>query len=106
LNLCSIVNGRRGGAQLVGKKEAGHLVCRPSVRSPTVLESRESHASGASIRQVERAAEIGVERARAARRRAKRRLKRPTKDTDIARAEAALKRALLRLDIAEKSGRI
>jgi len=75
-------------------------------RSPTVLESRESHASGASIRQVERAAEIGVERARAARRRAKRRLKRPTKDTDIARAEAALKRALLRLDIAEKSGRI
>jgi len=54
----------------------------------------------------ERAAEIDVERARLARRRAKRRLKRPKKDTDITRAEAALKRALLRLDIAEKSGRI
>jgi F-type H+-transporting ATPase subunit epsilon len=46
---------------------------------------------------------IDVERARAARRRAEERLKRKAADTDIARAEAALKRALLRLELAPKA---
>jgi len=49
---------------------------------------------------------IDVERARSARRRAEERLKRKAADTDLARVEAALKRSLLRLEVAGKAGRI
>jgi F-type H+-transporting ATPase subunit epsilon len=55
---------------------------------------------------VEPAEAIDVERARSARRRAEERLKRKAADTDLARAEAALKRSLLRLEVAGKAGRI
>jgi len=52
----------------------------------------------------ERAAEIDVERARKAMERAKERLarERKTGDVDFLRAEAALKRAIVRMRIAEK----
>ncbi len=50
----------------------------------------------------ERAEEIDVERAEAARRRAEERLKARPPDLDLARAEAALRRATYRLRIAEK----
>lgn len=50
----------------------------------------------------EAAAEINVERARAAEQRARRRLRLHEKDIDIARAEAALQRALARLKAAAR----
>ncbi len=50
----------------------------------------------------ERAQDINVERARSARERAERRLKERQEETDFARAEAALKRAVARLRVAEK----
>lgn len=45
--------------------------------------------------------EIDIERAREAKERAKRRLKKRTDDTDVLRAEMALRRAINRLDIAD-----
>jgi len=64
-------------------------------------------ATPRSVRIVADSAEpadaIDVERAKAARRRAEERLKRKAADTDFARAEAALKRALLRLELASKA---
>ncbi len=48
----------------------------------------------------ERATDVDVARARSARRRAERRLGQREAETDLPRAEAALKRALLRLDVA------
>ena len=50
--------------------------------------------------QAERAAEIDIERAAAAKKRAEERLS--VEDVDSTRAEAALKRALVRLAVAEK----
>ncbi len=50
----------------------------------------------------EKAADVDVARARSARRRAEERLDRRETETDIPRAEAALKRALLRLGVAER----
>ena len=53
----------------------------------------------------ERGEEIDVERAQAARQRAEERLKRLTDpDTDLARAQVALQRALIRLQVAGKAG--
>jgi F-type H+-transporting ATPase subunit epsilon len=53
----------------------------------------------------ERGEEIDVERARAARQRAEERLKNPTDpDLDLARAQVALQRSLIRLQVAGKSG--
>ncbi|HUX01182.1 MAG: ATP synthase F1 subunit epsilon [Phycisphaerae bacterium] len=64
-------------------------------------------ATPEAVRIVADAAEpadaIDTERARTARRRAEERLKRKAADTDIARAEAALARALLRLQLAGKA---
>ena len=51
----------------------------------------------------ERAEEIDVARAQAAKERAERLLKNPKPDTDIARATVALERALVRLQVASKS---
>ena len=51
----------------------------------------------------ERASDIDVERARDSRRRAEDHLGRPTPDTDIERAQAALSRALNRLQIAQQA---
>ena len=51
----------------------------------------------------ERAQDINVARARAAKERAELRLKERQEQTDFARAEVALKRALARLKVAEKS---
>ncbi|OFW19378.1 MAG: ATP synthase F1 subunit epsilon [Acidobacteria bacterium RIFCSPLOWO2_02_FULL_59_13] len=50
----------------------------------------------------ERAEEIDVARAQAAKERAERLLKNPKPDTDIARATVALERALIRLQVASK----
>ncbi|MDD5191185.1 MAG: ATP synthase F1 subunit epsilon, partial [Dehalococcoidales bacterium] len=50
----------------------------------------------------ERAEEIDIARAEAARKRAEERLSKRTADMDVARAEAALRRSLTRLKIAEK----
>ncbi|MBI4187398.1 MAG: F0F1 ATP synthase subunit epsilon [Chloroflexi bacterium] len=50
----------------------------------------------------ERAEEIDLARAEAARRRAEERLKHPIAGTDIPRAEAALRRSLVRLKAAER----
>ena len=52
----------------------------------------------------EAAAEVDVERARAAEERARQRLQAPAKEVDVGRAEAALQRALARLHAAEMSG--
>lgn len=51
----------------------------------------------------EAAAEIDVQRARAAEERARHRRQEPAREVDVARAEAALRRALARLEVAEKS---
>ena len=53
----------------------------------------------------ERAEEIDLERAEAARRRAEERISRPTTEVNMARAEAALRRSLARLKVAEKRRR-
>jgi F-type H+-transporting ATPase subunit epsilon len=53
----------------------------------------------------ERAEDIDISRAEAARRRAEERLHQHASDIDLARAEAALKRALVRLRVAEKRRR-
>ncbi len=50
----------------------------------------------------ERAEEINLERAEAARKRAEERLKVRTPDIDLARAEAALQRSLIRLKVVER----
>jgi len=50
----------------------------------------------------ERAEEIDMARAEAAKLRAQQRLSHPTPDVDAARAEAALRRALVRLKVVEK----
>jgi F-type H+-transporting ATPase subunit epsilon len=52
----------------------------------------------------ERAEEIDVKRARAARDRAEERLRRPSPDTNWDRATLALQRALIRLQVAAKGG--
>jgi len=53
----------------------------------------------------ERAEEIDLARAEAARRRAEERISHPTPEVDMARAEAALRRSLARLKVAEKRRR-
>jgi len=53
----------------------------------------------------ERAEEIDIARAEAAKRRAQQRLIKPTPDIDMARAEAALARSLARLKVVEKRRR-
>ena len=53
---------------------------------------------------VERPGEIDIERAKAARDRARERLRRGRPDLDVDRAEAALTRALSRLRVAERHG--
>lgn len=53
----------------------------------------------------ERAEEIDIARAEEARRRARERLERGLTDTDTVRAEAALRRSLIRLRVAEKRRR-
>ena len=53
----------------------------------------------------ERADEIDITRAEAAKRRAQQRLVKPTPDIDMARAEAALARSLARLKVVEKRRR-
>jgi len=50
----------------------------------------------------ERAEEIDIARAEAAKRRAEERLKHPTPEVDTARAEAALRRAIARLQVVER----
>jgi F-type H+-transporting ATPase subunit epsilon len=52
---------------------------------------------------VEGATEIDAQRARAAETRARERVRTHARDTDITRAEAALRRALARLEVVEKS---
>jgi len=53
----------------------------------------------------ERAEEIDIARAEAAKQRAQQRLTHPTPEVDLARAEAALRRSLARLKVAEKRRR-
>jgi len=53
----------------------------------------------------ERAEEIDIARAEAARRRAEERLKRPAPDVDVERARAALRRSQLRLKVARRRRR-
>jgi F-type H+-transporting ATPase subunit epsilon len=53
----------------------------------------------------ERAEEIDIARAEAAKRRAEERLKHPTPEIDAARAEAALRRALARLQVVQRRRR-
>jgi F-type H+-transporting ATPase subunit epsilon len=53
----------------------------------------------------ERADEIDIARAEAAKQRAQQRLTHPTPEVDLARAEAALRRSLARLKVAEKRRR-
>ena len=50
----------------------------------------------------ERAEEIDVQRAEAAKRRAEEKLKHPSPEVDVAKAEAALNRALARLQVVEQ----
>nr|OZC19261.1 ATP synthase epsilon chain [Sporomusa acidovorans DSM 3132] len=47
-------------------------------------------------------AEIDIERAESAKERAENRLRSPLPDTDVRRAEVALKRAMMRLKVAER----
>ena len=51
----------------------------------------------------EKASEIDVDRARRARERAEERLKRPDPDTDFRRAQVALQKALIRLQVAARA---
>jgi F-type H+-transporting ATPase subunit epsilon len=53
----------------------------------------------------ERAEEIDIERAEEAKRRAEERLKTPTPELDVAQAQAALLRSLVRLKVAERRRR-
>ena len=53
----------------------------------------------------ERAEDIDADRAEEAKRRAEQRLSQKLSDTDLARAEAALRRSLIRLKVAEKRRR-
>ncbi len=53
----------------------------------------------------ERAEEIDIARAEAAKRRAEENLRHRTPDTDVAQAEAALRRALVRLEVGERRRR-
>jgi F-type H+-transporting ATPase subunit epsilon len=53
----------------------------------------------------ERAEEIDIARAEAAKQRAQQRLTHPTPEVDLAQAEAALRRSLARLKVAEKRRR-
>ena len=55
-------------------------------------------------RSAERPGEIDVDRARRAKERAEQRLEQPTADIDMARAQAALQRALARLQVAGYAG--
>jgi F-type H+-transporting ATPase subunit epsilon len=52
--------------------------------------------------QAERAEEIDIDRAEAAKKRAEQRLKEKAAEVDIARVEASLRRAIARLSVAEK----
>jgi F-type H+-transporting ATPase subunit epsilon len=89
-------------APLITSLKAGPLILRGAegaieafALSGGILEVADNQATVLAD-SIERAAEIDVPRARAARER--------TRDTDIARAEAALGRAINRLRIAERHG--
>jgi F-type H+-transporting ATPase subunit epsilon len=95
-------------APLMTILQAGELVVRKGGQEDSVaisggfLEVRPDHVIVLAD-QAERAEEIDVARAMAARRRAEDRLKNKEAGLDAARAEAALRRALVRLTVVEKA---
>ncbi len=80
---------RKGGAEQSMAISGGFLEVRPD--RVIVLAD-----------QAERAEEIDIARAEAAKQRAEERLRARGTGVDVARAEASLQRALVRLDVAEK----
>ena len=80
---------RRGGEEDTLAISGGFLEVRPD-RVIVLADS------------AERAEEIDMERAEAAKKRAEQRLMEKTAETDVARVEASLRRAMARLTIAEK----
>ncbi len=83
---------RRGGEEFSLAVTGGFLEVRPD--RITVLADA-----------AERAEEIDIARAEEAKRRAEEMLGRPTADVDAARAEASLRRALMRIRVGEKRRR-
>jgi len=80
---------RRGGEEDTLAISGGFLEVRPD-RVIVLADS------------AERAEEIDMERAEAAKKRAEQRLMEKTAETDVARIEASLRRAMARLTVAEK----
>ena len=83
---------RRGGDEIVLALSGGFMEVRDDV--VTILADT-----------AEQAEEIDVERARAARARAEAALRERRSDVDLTAAQASLRRALLRLRVAERRGR-
>jgi len=84
---------RKGGEEVLMAITGGFLEVRPD-RVVILADA------------AERAEEIDIERAEAARRRAEERLRQRAPDIDLLRAEMSLRRALARLKVAEKSRRV
>ena len=94
-------------APLMTSLTAGELIIRSGGNEEILaisggfLEVRPDHVIVLAD-QAERATEIDLERAVAARQRAEERLKVPQSGIDLEKAEAALKRALVRLAVADR----
>jgi len=96
-----------GHAPLLGEVQAGAVSFRAGRRTAHIAVSGGfaevlPRQTKVLVETAERAEEIDVARAEAARQRAEQRLRRPDPDTDILRATAALQRALARLQVAAK----
>lgn len=87
--------------ELVVRKEGAETAIFVSGGFLEVMHNRVTVLADAA----ERAEEIDIERAEAAKRRAEEMLKLRPADIDLARADAALRRALLRLKVAERRKR-
>lgn len=98
-------------AHIVTALQAGEIVARKGGEEASIAVSggfaQVSPESVAVLADAaEHAEEIDIERAQAARDRAQQRVaeRPPITDVDVARAESALARSLIRLKVAEKSG--
>ena len=99
-------------APIVTALQAGEIVARKSGEEASIAVSGGfAQVSPESVvvlaDAAEHAEEIDIERAQSARDRAQQRVAEgpPIADVDVARAESALARSLIRLKVAEKSGR-
>lgn len=98
----------RGHAPLVAALKVGRIEITPADQSPTIriavsggfIEVMQDHVEVLAD-AAELAHEIDLERARQSRERAEDRLRTAHDDTDVERAEAALSRAMNRMNVAE-----